>query len=166
MRFLPRPRSVVTIARLAPFYMAAGVLKAFVDLPTLARWAWREPRESRDAWREKHVVACVARLSRLTPFPDTNCLQRSLLLFRELSAGGADPRLVVGFRKNGARVQGHAWIEVRGKRLGEPPPGTAGFMDAVAFGRRGVRLNDASGAIDSPAHPATAPGPRAVHGSR
>ena len=67
---------------------------------------------------------------------DRDCLQRSLLLYRELSGLGADPTLMIGFRQSANKVQGHAWVVAHEDVVAEPT-GIAGFVPTFSFGRRG-----------------------------
>jgi hypothetical protein len=155
MARLPRPETALTILRLVPAYLAAGVLKRVVPISTLARWAWRPPAGRRNPAEERRLVRCVVRLSKLAPFGDANCLQRSLLLYRELSRGGADPRLVIGFRRREGRVDGHAWVEVAGDVVGEPATlRDAGYLECVTFGPLGL----------PPANAAAVAAPHTPHG--
>ena len=137
--FFRRLRTAPTIGRLAPAYATLGVLKHIVSLQKLARWAWRDPRAARDLDAERRVLVAVARLRRWFG-QDSDCLQSSLLLFRELSRLGADPTLKVGFRRQDERLEGHAWIFLDGRAI----PGESSehaFISALHFGRGGVLIN-------------------------
>ena len=68
---------------------------------------------------------------------DCDCLQRSLLLYRELSRLGADPTLTIGFRHSAQRVQGHAWVTARDEIVAEPA-GIGEYVPAIRFGRNGM----------------------------
>lgn len=50
-----------------------------------------------------------------------NCLERSLLLWWLLRRAGIDGELHIGARKNGARLEAHAWVELEGKVLNDSP---------------------------------------------
>jgi hypothetical protein len=65
----------------------------------------------------------------------TNCLERSLVLYRLLSQADANPVLVLGLRGNGASGSGHAWVELNGEPLGQQEGDT--YVPIVAFGRHG-----------------------------
>ena len=72
---------------------------------------------------------------------EEDCLQSSLILYRELSALGADPKLAVGFRRLDDRVEGHAWVFVDGRVI----PGEIyqqPFAPALHFGRGGVVVSE------------------------
>jgi hypothetical protein len=75
---------------------------------------------------------------------DRDCLQRSLLLYRVLSHVGADPTLVVGFKRTNGRIRGHAWVTVHGHTLVEPEAQLLEFSPALRFGLRGELLPDPS----------------------
>ena len=57
------------------------------------------PAGPRDHKVERRLAASVLRLSQLLSLSDRDCLQRSLLLYRLLSRAGANPILVIGFRR-------------------------------------------------------------------
>jgi hypothetical protein len=135
-------RTVATIARLAPLYLAAAVLKHVVALPVLARWAWRSPAPQRDRSEELRLARCVVKLTRLAGTLDRNCLQRSLLLYREFSRAGASPVLCVGFRPaaRGRSVDGHAWVTVDGQPVLDEHVLTEPHQAIVRFGDGGRRL--------------------------
>jgi hypothetical protein len=67
----------------------------------------------------------------------TNCLERSLVLYRVLSRAGAQPALILGARRDAPSVAGHAWIEVDGAPVCEPE--REAYAPIVAFGARGLR---------------------------
>jgi hypothetical protein len=50
-----------------------------------------------------------------------NCLERSLTLWWLLQRVGIEAELHIGARKNEARFEAHAWVEVRGEVLNESP---------------------------------------------
>lgn len=135
-------RGIAGIAalRLGSVYLAIGVLKYIVPLPVLVRWTWREPRGDRNPDAERQVIGRAIWVRRLLGDADRDCLQRSLLLYRELSRAGADPTLMVGFAKAGGRVRGHAWVVANGTAVAETPPEAANFVPALSFGRRGTRV--------------------------
>jgi hypothetical protein len=139
-RSLQRGATGIALGRLATIYFAFGLLKHALPLTRLARWTWRTPRRARDRTAEHRLLARVVRLQRLLGAVDRDCLQRSLLLYRELSRGGADPVLVAGFRRTEGRLQGHAWVVADGAVVAEPEPEGAQFVPAFGFGRRGAMV--------------------------
>lgn len=137
----PRRRRVATaagLARLLPWYLAFGALRHVVPLPWLARWAWRASSGERDLEFEQKLVARVIRLRRTLERGRGDCLQSSLVLYRELSRAGADPTLVVGFRRMNGRMQGHAWVLTDGRPVGESQGALDGFAPTFGFGRGGT----------------------------
>lgn len=148
-----RLRTAVTLARLAPQLVFFRMMKRRISLERLAQWAWKGeppngtaiqgntgttgPRAARYADEEARVIACVVRLHQLLGGRDDDCVPRSLLLYRELSRLGADPRLCVGFKPAEGGVVGHAWVEVAGRAVGEADPVPAGFNKQLVFGEGG-----------------------------
>jgi hypothetical protein len=110
------------VAHLVAWRIALPVLKHVLTVATLARLMWWRPEAPADNRLRAQHVALVKELmangGRL--LVSTNCLERSLVLYRLLSRADAGPTLVLGLRKNGRPVAGHAWIEVDGEPLGEP----------------------------------------------
>jgi len=129
--------TALALLRLVPAYLTFAVLKHVLALPRLARFAWRQPGEKANEDRRRRAVARVIRMRQLVPIADGDCLQKSLLLYRELSYEGADPVLVVGFRTTGRAVQGHAWVEVEGAAVADDGHDGEPFVPAVRFGREG-----------------------------
>jgi hypothetical protein len=137
-RLLRRCAAGLAVIRLAGVYLALAVLKRAIPLPVLARWAWREPRGRRNREAERHAIARSIWLRRRLADMDRDCLQRSLLLYRELSRAGADPTLMVGFSNEAGRVQGHAWVVADGAPIGEAAPDPSRCVPTLSFGRRGL----------------------------
>jgi hypothetical protein len=129
--------NALAIGRLLPLYVAIGALKHLVPVQTLARWAWRPPARPADPEQIRRAVARVWRTQGVLNLGDRDCLQRSLLLYRELSRLGADPTLTIGFRHSAQRVQGHAWVTARDEIVAEPA-GIVGYVPAIRFGRNGM----------------------------
>ena len=135
---LRRLRTGRTIGRLLPIYATYAILKRMVPLPRLAKRAWQQPRHPRDRATEQQVVAAIGRLRHWIGH-DADCLESSLLLYRELSRLGADPILAVGFRKRVQGVEGHAWVSIDGHPVLESatkPP----FSTALHFGHGGTLI--------------------------
>jgi hypothetical protein len=131
-------RTVLDSCRIVPAYVLLGLLKHLVPLQSLAKWTWCETTGPRDRLAERRLAANVLRLSKLLRIADRDCLQRSLLLYRLLSAAGADPELVVGLREQDGKVIGHAWVLVDGKSLVEPESALVRFSPVLRFGARGA----------------------------
>ena len=129
--------NALAIGRLLPLYVALGALKRVVPVQTLARWAWRPPAGPADPEHVRRAVARVWRTQGLLNLGDRDCLQRSLLLYRELSRLGADPTLTIGFRQSAQHLQGHAWVTTCDDVVAEPA-GVTGYVPAIRFGRNGT----------------------------
>src|SRR5262245_13080052 len=136
-------RTGLVITRLIPAYVAFGTLKHLVPLRWLVRCAWCPPAGPRDREAERRLGASVLRLSQLMGLPDRDCFQRSLLLYRLLSRAGANPILVVGFRRMDGRILGHAWVIVDDHAIFESAADLSRFSPVVCFGARGaLQLSD------------------------
>lgn len=138
--FYRRIATASTIGRLAPAYAALGVLKHVMPLRRLAPRAWKQQQGPRDPEAERRVIGAVARL-RSWFGADEDCLQASLLLYRELSGLGADPTLVLGFRRLNDHIQGHAWVLVDGRIIPDEPD-VLFFEPTLHFGRRGAVVSE------------------------
>ncbi len=134
-------RTVLDGCRIVPAYVLLGLLKHLVPLRWLAKWTWCETTGPRDRLAEWRLTANALRLSKLLRIADRDCLQRSLLLYRLLSAVGADPELVVGLREQDGKIIGHAWVLVDGKSLVEPESDLVRFSPVFRFGARGALLS-------------------------
>ena len=110
-------------------------LKHLVPLPRLVRLMARDARGVRSSETERLIERVAGRIYRQRR-PGT-CLERSLLAFRYLSGTNADPRLVIGVRRNDRSVIGHAWVLVDGSPLYEPVEALDSFAPVVAFSSDG-----------------------------
>ena len=135
-----RLRTVLDGFHIVPAYVLLGLLKHLVPLRWLAKWTWCEKAGPRDRLAERRLAANVLRLSKLLRIADRDCLQRSLLLYRLLSAAGADPELVVGFREQDGKIIGHAWVLVDDMSIVEPESDLVRFSPVLRFGARGALL--------------------------
>jgi hypothetical protein len=134
-------RTVLDGFRIVPAYVLLGILKHLVPLPWLAKRTWCETTGPRDRVAERRVTANVLRLSKLLRIADRDCLQRSLLLYRLLSAVGADPELVVGLREQDGKIIGHAWVLVDDMSIVDPESDLARFSPVLRFGARGALVS-------------------------
>ena len=131
-----RLRNRLEIIRLLSGYLLLGVLKHLAPLRWLARWMWCPPSGPRNLESERRLTASVLQLNRLA---DCNCLQLSLMLYRVLSRAGANPTLIVGFRRTGGRILGHAWVIVDGRAVIDSSADLE-CSPMFAFGMRGALL--------------------------
>ena len=67
----------------------------------------------------KQTCRMVLAAARRIPLPG-NCLERSLTLWWLLARRGIATQLRIGARKEGAKLEAHAWIERNGTAMGEP----------------------------------------------
>jgi Transglutaminase-like superfamily len=132
-----RWRHAVMMARLFIPYAVFATLKHIVPLPRLARWAWLRPVASRDLDAEASAIRCAVRLRNWLGGDRGDCLHGSLALYSVLSRAGADPRLVVGVKRDAGAVSGHVWVVVNGATVAEAPPTSREFTPAFEFGQRG-----------------------------
>ena len=97
------------------------VLKRTVALQTLVRWMCprqlSRPRRDESCRRARlqtirYFVSHAGRLA-----ISENCLERSLMLYRFLGEVDANPRLVMGVRRDGGTTDGHVWIDIEGEPL-------------------------------------------------
>jgi hypothetical protein len=131
-----RITTAANLVRLASNYAAFAVLKRIAPVQTLARLAWTTPR-ARDSSRRARSTSGVVWIGRLAGASRGDCLQRALLLYRELSRAGDRPVLVAGLRQDGARRTGHAWVEVDGVPVAEAIEDVNRFTRLVSFGEKG-----------------------------
>jgi hypothetical protein len=93
-------------------------------LRALDRGARRETGvDVREGARIARIVAGVARLRifDLPVFPPL-CLRRSLVLYSALSRRGYPVSIHFGVQRNGRTVDGHSWVSLGGRPLGEAEP--------------------------------------------
>jgi transglutaminase superfamily protein len=140
-RFSNQIRTVLDGCRIVPAYVLLGLLKHLVPLRWLVKWTWCEAAGPRDRVAERRLAANVLRVTKLLRISDRDCLQRSLLLYRLLSAAGGDPELVVGVREQDGKIIGHAWVLVDRMSILEPERDLVRFSAVLRFGARGVLLS-------------------------
>jgi hypothetical protein len=138
-------RAAWEVGRLLPTFVLFGLLKRLVSIRRLARMAWRAPLPACAPDAERLATARVLRAGAIAGWPDRDCLQRSLVLFRELSRLGANPELVVGFKPGDGGVEGHAWVTVRGRPVADELEGIAGFVPSLKFGPGGQLISGTRG---------------------
>ena len=107
-------------ARMTAWALALLVLRRFVPLARLARAVSRSRSgRARQPERERRIVEFSRRLFGPLASRAGSCYPRSLLSFRFLAAANARPRLCVGMRRREGSIEGHAWVVVDGRPLGE-----------------------------------------------
>jgi hypothetical protein len=126
-----------TAIALRLWYWAAmlRVLKRIVPLETLVGFMHRRPSgRGRSQDFERQLEGYIGRTGRFPWRPPSNCLERSLGAYRALCRANADPELVIGVRRNAGRgVEGHVWVMVDGRALGERPEDLASYTAIARF---------------------------------
>jgi transglutaminase superfamily protein len=127
--------------RMAGWRLVLPLMKRRLPLTRLVRLMWRGERARPVTPEREARIADLARVVYRSEHVSRsgNCLERSLVLYRYLSAAGADPQLVVGMASGESDVRGHAWITVRGEPVEEPPESLEGITQVVSFGGDGSR---------------------------
>jgi hypothetical protein len=133
-----RIHTAAVLCRLVPLFWLLGILKHVLPIRLLARWAWARQRVPRQSSDRSLIVGRVLRAGAIAGAPDRDCLQRSLLLYRELSRHGFSPTLVVGIRPSSIAAGGHAWVRTGGDVVGEPASDIAQFEPLLRFGVNGA----------------------------
>jgi Transglutaminase-like superfamily len=132
-----RPADAWLVLRMLGWRLVLPVLKRTLPLPRLVRLMWAGSGSAAPPPRRLARIAELARVVYRSEHRSKagNCLERSLVLYRYLSAAGADPELLVGLRADGAAPRGHAWVTVNGIEVEEPPEALEGLAQVLAFGR-------------------------------
>jgi Transglutaminase-like superfamily len=127
------------LTRMLVWRTVLPLLKRRVPLATLARIMWRKPGARIRPDHTDRVIDLAQRLyGGYRVGEESICLERSLLMFRFLSNAGADPQLVVGIRRPGGSVIGHAWVLVDGAPLFEPAASIQEYASFFSFGQHGA----------------------------
>jgi hypothetical protein len=142
-RLLRTPADAWLTVRMLAWAVILPALTRRLSLDRLAAVMWSAARG--DARREPARERRVALLTRASHRAVTggrrdNCLERSLLAYRHLSAVNARPVLLVGARSAAdGTVEGHAWVTVDGKPVHDRPEDLATYVPLAAFGVHGHR---------------------------
>jgi len=81
------------------------------------------PRDVRLAQRYARRIRDASKFS----LPWAQCLHRSLVLHRWLRLHGLPSELQIGVLKDGQALRAHAWVELNGHVLNDPPQAVAAF---------------------------------------
>ncbi len=135
-----RPGDAWLALRMATWRLALVVLKRALPLPRLVRLMDRSARRgARRAGRDARIATVAAGVYRLGfAGARDNCLGRSLVMYRYLSAGSFSPELVVGVRKDQGGMPGHAWVLVDGEPMADSHDTLEGFTPLLVFGPEGA----------------------------
>ncbi len=130
------------------------VLKHAVPLATLVRMMQSDPRRVEPA-RTGTVERYLHTTGRFPRRPPGNCLERSLGVYRLLCQAGASPELLVGMRRLPSRpLEGHVWVRVAGKPIGETDVSLTEFQLTALFDEHGTRRDTATPTGDRGPRPA------------
>lgn len=116
-----RPTHLGDIAKAYYFLTLAGY-RLFVRRENLTRWlidTTEQPPLSHQAERRMDQAALWTNRAARIPFPIARCLQRSLALCLWLEHEGYRPSLQVGARRQGNKLDAHAWVEYRGRVIND-----------------------------------------------
>ncbi len=134
------PSNALLALRMSSWVLVLPVAKRVFPIERLARFMWRDGRGLRVPERESYVIRLGCRLTR---FSGSNCLERSLILYRYLGSGGADPTLVLGVvTGKGQHRFGHAWLVVDGAPLIDAQTELELYEPFVAFGPGARRISE------------------------
>lgn len=129
------PADGLLAARMLGWALVLPVLKSALPLETLVRLL---ATDGRPAARDLKVERKIGTLARLThrvvgAGRRDNCLERSLIAYRYLSAAHADPLLVVGASVGESAIEGHVWLTVDGAPVHDTLEGLGRFASVTAF---------------------------------
>ena len=139
-RWSRRLATASALCRLVWWFWILQLAKHVLPLRMLARWSWRRHDDSSPPPPRSVMVSRVLRAGEIAGVPDRDCLQRSLLLYRELSRYGYGPTLMVGLRREHGGTVGHAWVSCGGEVIAEPTADVERFEPILRFGTSGVLL--------------------------
>lgn len=133
---------LLVAAQLVPLAAISSVLVRTVDLRTLTAALARASASS--PWKHlplghasiegpDRVARVAGAASRFVQGPPS-CLVQSVLVFWMLSARGLVPSLQLGVTPGGGNFAAHAWVELAGRVVGEPPETVARFTRLVRLG--------------------------------
>jgi Transglutaminase-like superfamily len=139
--YVDGPADAWLATRMVGWRLVLPLLKWVLPLPRLARLMWSGSADSGElgAGRSERIGGLAHALSgpRGAPVLD-NCLERSLLAYRYLSAAGARPELVIGVSRESEPRRGHAWVRLGGEPLRETEASLEEFEEVACFGPEGA----------------------------
>jgi len=136
-----RPASgLAWIAWLITCRWSLPLLKRALPLAWLVRLVrWSAPRGDTETREERHRVL-DGWWTAASPVLPSNCLERSLIVYGSLVEPRNDCALVVGFRKRGPLLEGHAWAALDGRPMMDTSEPGESFVPACAFDGSGRRV--------------------------
>lgn len=121
-------------ARMSGISAAAWVMVRTTTLPRAMRWLdpGLGPGPARAGVLDRHLRVATGLFRDVRRRIGSNCMRRSLVLFRCLRREGFPVAIVFGVKRNGdGGLDGHAWIEIDSRPILEPGEPREEF--AVAF---------------------------------
>jgi Transglutaminase-like superfamily len=125
----------LVVARLWFWAAVVRSLKHVVPVVTLVRIVHARPAgRQRASGLADRLDTLFRRTGRFPRRPPSNCLERSLGAYRLLCRAGAQPELVIGMKRGpDDAIEGHTWVMVDGRPLGENQAVLAAFGRVLAF---------------------------------
>lgn len=134
------PRDGLLLCQLVACSVAAAIGLRLVPLPQLTGFLARCAGHRRlrhlplsHAGYEVQRLAELADMAARVAGGDRRCLLRSLLLFWLLKARREPVTLRLGIRKEAGALRGHAWIETRGRVMGNGADPSARYTTLVGL---------------------------------
>jgi hypothetical protein len=129
------------VVELALWRISLPVLKRLIGVETLVKRMAARAASSPIAPADRVAVIRQVAAGGGRLLVSANCLERSLVYYRLLSRAGADPVLVLGVRRDGSSLKGHAWVALDGQPFevskDEYTPVVTFALTAGAQGRAG-----------------------------
>jgi Transglutaminase-like superfamily len=117
---MPRGRELCIVFRSGVLATLVPIMVKAFPLPHVL-WMLEPKRKRRSSCDPLELARIAGAAVRLGPRLGVGeCLLRSLVLYNLLRRSAYDPVLVIGGRLSEDRLQGHCWIEIDGKPIGEP----------------------------------------------
>lgn len=125
--------------RMLGWALILPVLKVAVSLEKLVQLMAIDGSRSQRNLEAERRIGRLARLAHRTAGAGRrdNCLERSLIAYRYLSAANADPVLVVGASRGGTGIEGHVWLLVDGEPIADSSDEIRRYVPLTAFGSGG-----------------------------
>jgi hypothetical protein len=134
---IKEPSSLFLLTGMLAWAFVLPLLKRILPLPSLARLMWSSAGQGERRQEREEKIYAFARVIYGRFLTDSNCLERSLLLYRFLSQNHIDCQLVVGMNKSLEEWRGHAWVLVDGNPFGEPADSLQQYTPLFTFVDRG-----------------------------
>ena len=128
-----RPAHVCLASRIATWVILLPILKFILSLPTLVRLLAPKAHVG-DQQDEAHERRAMQLIDALYQRGLIGCLERSLLVYRFCSRGEGGAQLVIGVRKDGGSIMGHAWVTIHGRPVHETADAIADYAPVLVFG--------------------------------